>query len=157
MRDLSELNMNQGGKPVTRLPPSEIDIQQFEAEFDVVLPADYVAFLNHSNGGHPELDSIAPEARSDLPTRGVDHFYFLNDDRVGPHSLWRGATVWRSLLGPNYVAFAEDAGGNPFLFDLSTSPLAVSTCIHDDGLSLLKISSSFGDFVDALECDPDML
>jgi SMI1 / KNR4 family (SUKH-1) len=157
MRDLSELNMNQGGKPVTRAPPSEDEIQTFETEFNAVLPEDYVAFLNHSNGGHPELDSVQPEGQNDHPARGVDHFYFLSSDRVSPQALWRGATAWRKLLGNSFVAFAEDAGGNPFLFDLSTDPLAVCTCLHDDELAIVKVSSSFGAFIDALEFDPDMV
>jgi hypothetical protein len=157
MRDLTELNMNQGGRPVTRPPPSEVEIQSFQAEFGVVLPDDYVAFLSHSNGGHPELDSILPEGRDDRPPRGVDHFYFLSSDRDSPQSLWRGASAWRKLLGPSFVAFAEDAGGNPYLFDLSTDPLSVCTCLHDDELAIVRVSSSFEEFVDALEFDPDMI
>lgn len=157
MRDLSEINMNQGGKPVTRRSPLEAEIQAFEKEFNVSLPADYVAFLNYSNGGHPELDSVLPEARSDLPPRGLDHFYYLDNDWLGSSSLWSGAAAWRELLGQRYVAFAEDAGGNPFLFDLSQTPLAIITCLHDEGLTLLKMASSFGAFIDALEADPDMI
>jgi hypothetical protein len=157
MRDLLELNMNEGGKPVTRLPPTESDIIKFQAEFGIVLPDEYVVFLRHSNGGHPELDAILLEGKEGLPPRGVDHFYFLNSDQDGPQSLWSGASGWRKLLGPNFVAFAEDAGGNPYLFDLSTNPLAICTCLHDDHLALVRVSSSFGAFIDALELDPDMI
>lgn len=149
--------MNQRGRPANRLPPSKNDIKSFQASFNVVLPEEYIAFLNHSNGGHPELDAIIPIGGDVIHPRGVDHFYYLNNDRDGPQSIWPRAEAWRNLLGSNFLAFAEDAGGNPYLFDLSCDPLAVCTCLHDDELSIVTVSSSFGAFIDALAYDPDMI
>ncbi|HEX8223319.1 MAG TPA: SMI1/KNR4 family protein [Allosphingosinicella sp.] len=63
MRNLAELNLNDGGRPVDRAPPSAKAIAEFEREFSVSLPEEYIRLLTFSNGGHPELDTIAPMGR----------------------------------------------------------------------------------------------
>ena len=63
MRDLSELNINDGGEQVQRSAPARDVVEAFQAQFDVALPLDYLRLLSYSNGGHPELDSIEPIGR----------------------------------------------------------------------------------------------
>lgn len=157
MRNLEELNINEGGQRVNRAPPTAEVIAAFESEFDVSLPQDYLALLTHSNGGHPELDMIVPAGRLDLAERGVDRFYYLNEDREGASSLWAATTAWRSILKTKMIPIAVDGGGNPFVLDLAVAPAKVLACLHDEGFSLVEMASSFEEFIDNLELDPDMI
>ncbi len=63
MRNLSELNINERGKPVGRVAPSDRMIDAFESHFGLKLPTDYIILLRYANGGHPELDSFEPVGR----------------------------------------------------------------------------------------------
>ncbi len=88
-------------------PPTPEVISAFEHEFNVSLPSEYLELLMYSNGGHPELDSIAPMGRTDIAEWAINHFLYLNEDRNGPESLWRpqrnGGQSWarsRYLLRP---------------------------------------------------------
>lgn len=157
MRDLAELNINERGKPVSREAPSPEAVVAFEREFNTTLPADYRAFLRYSNGGHPELDSIAPIGRPGVARRSVDHFYYLNDDRAGNNSLWVAMRTWRVVLGDKAIPFAEDGGGNPFFLDLDTHPPKVRTCLHDENFTVVDIAPSFVEFIDSLVSDPEMI
>lgn len=157
MRNLAELNLNEGGKSVERAPPSPEIIAAFEQEFGVSLPSEYIELLTHSNGGHPELESIAPMGRSDIAKRSVDRFFYLNEDRSGPTGMWAAARAWRPNLGKKQIPIATDGGGNPFVLDMSYTPPRVLACLHDEGFSMVEIATSFGDFIDNLELDPDMI
>lgn len=154
MRDLSELNINVGGEPVTRLAPSDEAIAKFERAFGVVLPSEYVALLRQANGGHPELDSFQLDERA---TWAVNHFYHLDDDRSSSTSLWVVAERWRGILGKGVLPFASDGGGNQFVLDLRVTPAAVRVCIHDENFRMVALASSFADFIDRLAIDPDMI
>jgi hypothetical protein len=95
--------------------------------------------------------------RFDISKRAIDHFFYLNDDREGPASLWTAATAWRPILGEKKVPIAIDGGGNPFVLDISTTPPMVSACLHDEGFAFVALAPSFGEFIDHLELDPDMV
>ena len=157
MRDLAELNINYGGRRIERAPPSPDIIAAFEIEFDVDLPTDYIRLLNYSNGGHPELDSIAPMGRTDIAMRSIDHFFYLNEEKEGPESLWSVARAWRSTLGEKLVPIATDGGGNPFVIDMTATPPKILVCLHDEDFALVEIARTFVDFIDRLEVDPDMI
>ena len=157
MRDLAELNLNDGGKRVDRAPPSREVVLAFEREFGVSLPPEYIGLLTYSNGGHPELDSIAPMGRRDIAMRAINRFFHLNEDQESPASLWTAARTWRPILGEKQIPIAADGGGNPFILDMSTSPPTVSACLDDEGLARVEISPSFSEFIDSLELDPDMI
>ena len=157
MRNLAELNLNDRGERVERAPPAPEIIAAFEREFNVTLPSEYIELLTYSNGGHPELDSIAPMGRTDIAKRAVDHFFYLNEDQEGPASLWAAARAWRPTLGEKRVPIATDGGGNPFVLDTATTPPKVSTCLHDEGFALVEVAASFSEFIDNLELDPDMI
>lgn len=155
MRNLSELNLNEGGRPVERAPPSPEVISAFEEEFDVTLPPEYIALLMFSNGGHPELDLIRPMGRTDIHEWGVNHFLYLNEDREGWESLWAVTAEWRPILGDTWVPIAMDGLGNPFALDTATTPPTVWGCLHDEDFALVEMASSFEDFIDRLELDPE--
>ena len=58
MRNLAELNINEGGKAVERPAPSREDIVEFEQAFGVSLLPGLSFLLQASNGGHPEFDAV---------------------------------------------------------------------------------------------------
>ena len=157
MRNLSELNINEVGNPVRRSPPTSDVVDAFQAHFGIALPEDYLKLLRHSNGGHPELDSIQPVGRSGAARWAVNRFYHLDDDRISNSSLWVAIGRWRHILGASALPFAVDGGGNQFFFDLRTSPPKVKICVHDENFLVIEIAPSFEAFVDALSLDPDMI
>lgn len=158
MRDLSELNINEGGKPVQRPAPTRKAIEAFQTHFGITLPEEYLHLLRHSNGGHPELDSVEPIGRPGAARWSVNRFYHLDDnDKVSTTSLWVVAERWCSMLGKDALPFAADGGGNQFFLDLKTSPAAVKVCIHDEGFSIVDIAPSLELFIDSLSVDPDMV
>jgi hypothetical protein len=157
MRDFAELNINEGGRRVLRPAPSDALIAAFQARFNVVLPEEYVRLLRHSNGGHPELDSIHPVGRTDDYRCSVNHFFHLSGDTQSVQSLWHAMEEWRPILGDGSIPFAEDGGGNPFFLDLGAAPPRVCWCTHDEGFRVVPIADSFESFIDGLAIDPDMI
>jgi len=115
MRDLGELNMNEGGRPVRRSPPTDFQISEFEVHFAVKLPGDYLTFLRQSNGGNPELGAYQPKGLVQPVLCGVDRFYFLSDDHQDLEGVWQATREWRTALGKNIVAIGSDGGGNQIL------------------------------------------
>ena len=157
MRELSELKMNECGKPVRRLPPTEEVINEFQSRFRIALPEAYLQLLRYSNGGHPELDSVEPASRSEAVRWAVNRFHFLDNDRTSSGSLWAVAEKWRSILGEGSLPFASDAGGNQFFLDLKTSPARVKLCLHDENFAIVEVAPAFEAFIDRLSADPDMI
>jgi len=151
VRDLSELNINEGGRRVARPAPTAAIITAFQTLFGITLPEGYLKLLRHSNGGHPELDSIKPGMWA------VDRFYHLDDDRTSTESLWFVMEHWRPILGPEVLPFATDGCGNQFVLDLNTSPPRVRVCVHDENFSMVDLASSFEAFIDALGIDPEAI
>jgi len=157
MRNITELNINEKGKPVSRNPPSAEIINQFQSHFGVILPEAYIELLRHTNGGHPELGSIMPIGRPNAARWGVNRFYHLDDDKSSATSLWNVTEKWQKILGENAIAFASDGGGNQFFIDMKTSPPSVKLCVHDENYAIVEIAPSFEIFIDALSFDPDMI
>lgn len=157
MRDLAELNINEGGRPVTRAPPTKQQIREFESLFAVELPEDYLVLLQHSNGGHPEVDSFQLPGPEEGALLGVNRFYHLGDDKNDHEGLWRAATAWEGRTSSRMVPFANDPGGNQLMFDFGCQPPAVKLCIHDEDFRIVHLADSFGEFIDGLVEDPDMV
>lgn len=153
MRDLLELKINDGGRPVLRSPPSGEVIADFEKTLGVLLPESFKLLLKVSNGGHPELDSVGGANGQ----YSVNRFYHLTKDDRGPESLWYAAAHWRPILGNQAVPFAGDGGGNQFFLDLSDTPPSVKLCLHDRSMEIVPVSPSFEAFIDELDIDPDMI
>jgi hypothetical protein len=157
VRNLSELNINERGKPVGRAAPAQSVIDAIESRFGLKLPADYVALLRYANGGHPEVDSIKPAGRPGAARWAVNRFYHLDDDRDSSSSLWAATETWQRILGKHALQFASDGGGNPFFLDLTKTPPSVKVCVHDEGFRAVDLAPSFEAFIDGLEVDPDAL
>jgi hypothetical protein len=60
MRDIGELNMNEGGRTAFGDGPSDELVGNCEREFGVLLLHHYLAFLRKTIGGRPEVDSFVP-------------------------------------------------------------------------------------------------
>lgn len=157
MRDLSELNINELGEPVKRAAPSEEAIDAFQSLYGVTLPEIYLFFLRHTNGGHPEVDSVAPIDSADEGEWAVNRFFHLDDDRTAVDSLWTEIETWRPVLGKNALPIGDDGLGNVYFIDLTPSSYAVKVCIHDDNFSVRELAPSFEAFIDGLFIDPEMI
>lgn len=153
MRDLSELNINEGGRQVSRPAPTEVLIADFESKTGMHLPAELRGLLQFANGGHPELDAVGGSDGQ----FAVDTFYHLTPDDFGPESLWYAVEHWTPTLGKKALPFATDAGGNQFFLDLSETPAPVKLCLHNEAMLIADIAPSFEAFIDLLEIDPDMI
>ncbi len=158
MRELSELRVNERGRPVNRKAPSTSVIEAFQLRFDVQLPDNYLAFLRYANGGHPELDLFVPiNTPAGEGEWAVNRFHHLDDDTRSTNSLWWATETWRPILGEDALPFAGDGVGNEFFLDLTTTPPAVKLCIHDDEFRIVNLASSFEAFIDGLTLDPDAI
>jgi hypothetical protein len=157
MRDLRQLNINEGGKPVNRAAPSSEAITSFQARFGIALPDEYLSLLRHSNGGHPEQDSFEAVGKPGVERWAVDHFYHLDSDKSSSESLWAAMDRWQAILGKDRLVFAEDGGGNQFFLDLNAPTAAVKACVHDKNFAIVELAPSFELFIDGLSADPDMI
>jgi hypothetical protein len=157
MRNLAELNINEGGRPVSRPPPSDAQISEFERQFGVTVPLPLITLLRYANGGHPERDSIDPVGATDGSGWGVNRFFHLSSDRTGPSSLWKAMQAWHPILGKAAIPIANDGCGNVFFIDSTSDAAEVKVCIHDDNFSVRDLAPSFEDFIDRLYLDPDYI
>jgi len=153
MRDLKELNINDGGRPVKRPPPTDADFLFFEQNTGLLVPPDLRCLLMFSNGGGPELDAVGGASGA----FSIDTFFHLTSDDFGTESMWYAVKHWRPILGDFALPFGQDGGGNQFFLDLSVDPPRVNLCLHDESMRILNISASFEEFVNSLELDPDMI
>ena len=152
MRNLEELNINEGGAPPQRAAPAVAAITAFEKKFGLRLPDDLKLLLNFANGGHPELDAVGG-AEGQF---GVSRFYHLDDHDHGSESLWYATEHWRPILGKDALPFAFDGGNKQFFLDLAVCPPAVKLWVGDE-LRAVDIAPSFEQFIDSLDMDPDMI
>lgn len=157
MRSLFELNINEGGRPARRAAPSRNVIEAFERHFGLTLPPDYVALLEHANGGHPEVDSFELNHGPEATSWAVNRFFHLDEDRRTASSLWVATETWQRVLGKKALPFASDGGGNLFFLDFGTSPPSVKVSVHDEGFRIVSLAPSFDVFIDGLIADPEMI
>jgi hypothetical protein len=153
MRDLCELNINDGGLPISRPAPSEQDFNAFEAHYKVVVPETLRELLRHANGGHPELNALDGRRGQ----YAVDGFYSLTNNTEDLQGMWRAMRIWRPILGDHALPFAFDAGDKQFFLDLAASPPAVKLCICDEGNRVLRVAGSLEEFLGRLDRDPELI
>ncbi len=142
---------------MSRNPPDKSTIQRFEDEFQVYLPNDYVALLMSSNGGHPELSTFIPTTNESASDWSVDYFYWLDSDIDNVGNLWSVTTTYRPYIGPEFIPFADDGGGNQFLVKAIGDSDEVYIWVHDEKPHFRKIANSFAEFIDGLYIDPDYI
>jgi hypothetical protein len=157
MRDVRELNINEGGRPVQRPAPTNEQIAAFEARFGLELPEEYLLLLQASNGGHPEVDSFRPVRTAETGFWGVNRFYHLADNKTDPEGVWFATEEWQAATQRKLVSVANDGSGNQIVLSYETSPPCVLVCIHDEGFRMVYVADTFSQFLDLLVADSDMI
>jgi hypothetical protein len=156
MRDLCELNINRHGKAAHRGAPTAQAIAAIEKRLGYALPSEYLELLRHSNGGHPELDSILPKD----PRRSswaIARFFFVTDEESPDgDSLSLNITKFRPILGDNALPFASDGGGNVFFLAMERTPAPVNIYLQDEG-EVVRVAACFAALIDSLEMNPDYI
>ncbi len=153
MRNLMELKINDGGKPVSLPPPTDEDVSHIEKYFGLIVPMSLISFLRFSNGGHPEVNAVGGVDGQ----YAINRFYHLTSDVKDSEGLWSAINTWRPILGNEAIPFANDGGDNQFFLDLSDSPPSVKVCLHDEGMKKIMLSKTFDEFIDGLDFDEDMI
>ena len=152
MRDLTELNINEGGKPVTRPHPTPGQIAFIEQLIGRKLPQTYVDFLMSSNGGHPEVCDFSDRTEGSYEEWAVDHFFHISSELDSTESVvWNYRHRWPGAAREIFP-IAADGGGNLVCLDL-TEPGKdrVIVWVHDDpDLPIVEVADSFEEFIDSL-------
>src|SRR6266566_5264290 len=114
MRNLKELNMNEGGEPVNTPSPTPNQIANIENLVGTKLPPAYIEFLQFSNGGHPELGTFYFDYNGKAEEWGINSFFSISSDFNSIEDVvwnythrWPGAPHMRTLL-----PIAGDGVGN---------------------------------------------
>lgn len=152
--NLERLNLNFGGEPVKGLRGGDSQLRQLASAVGADLPLGYVAFLRHSDGGHPEIGTFRPEGAAPENKFDVDWFYSL----AGPfqHNLMRALKDWGPTLGKGALPIGRDGGGNQIYIDFTRSA-SVWLYLHDEDGKRLRIADGFEQFVAMLEADADLI
>jgi hypothetical protein len=157
MRNLADLNINEGGQVVRRPKPTDKDIAAFERQIGHSLPPEYLQLLRFVNGGHPQLDSFVPKGADEDNKWAVNIFYNLGPDKNDIGGLWKAVEGWQKVLGKLRLPIACDSGGNQIVLNLRKEPATVELCIHDEGFHIVPVADSLEQFLDFLSVDPDMI
>lgn len=157
MRNLAELKINEGGRPVTRPSPTPAVIRELEVRLGVALPESYVGLLRHANGGHPEVDSFVVRVEGRQERWSVNRFYHLTEEKQSVGTVWRALEDWACVLGNRALPFANDGGGNQIFMSFDGDTPSVKLCVHDENFKILKVANSFDAFIDMLEKDPELI
>lgn len=159
MRDFSELNINEGGKPVARPRPTPDQISFVEKLISAELPSSYIALLMFSNGGHPELDTFYFEAEGSRQEWSIGRFFHISSDLESTENVvWNYKNRW-SGAPREFLPIADDGGGNLICLDL-TDPgnNRVVLWVHDiPDQPIVYIAGSFKEFIEALTTNPDYI
>lgn len=96
---------------------SENDLDSFEKDANIVLPAEYRSFLLRHNGGLPSPDVIDVKGAPGSPT-DVQVFFGIGRPVESSDLRWNRRTFVERL--PNkWLPIAHDSGGNLFCLSLS--------------------------------------
>lgn len=159
MRNLDELNINEGGRPVRRPRPTRDQLSMVERFVGAKLPAAYIALLLYSNGGHPEIDTFIV-GNNEHATWDVCRFFHLAPEESLPEAttnlLWQYRHRWKNAP-QKILPIACDGGGNLICLDLTdTGAGRVVLWVHDEpNIPLLHVADSFDQFIDGLTTNPD--
>ncbi|BDI33329.1 hypothetical protein CCAX7_53800 [Capsulimonas corticalis] len=178
--DIARLNVTDGSKPTLGYSG---DPQLFNELSDLVgkpLPAAYIEFLHHHDGGAPEVDTFFPQGESDLDSSfGVSNFYSIS--KGTDESVFHALDAWKDILGEHLLPIAYDGGNNQIYLDLNDDIPSVWLWLHDEGEDefedeeadvqeegdgedddedgeyyyVVKIADSFEEFIDGLTIHPD--
>src|SRR5579863_1590229 len=107
--NVKRINLNFGGIPSHGYVGDFRCLEKISADMNVNIPDDYVAFLRHSNGGHPEVGSFSL-GRNDANLFDVDFFYAT--DTPGVECVEDIYFKWKDTLGNRALPIGRDGGGN---------------------------------------------
>jgi cell wall assembly regulator SMI1 len=158
MRDLSELGMHHFGGPIVTPEPTPSQIALVERLLGTPLPADYLAFLRHANGGHPTLDTFYIQRHGEQEPWTIDHFLRIASESLATEDPWDVLWNYRTLqpiLPKAIVPIAEDAFGNMLLLDLTEEGSGrVLLWVRDEEWPVFEVAPSFESFIDSLTTYP---
>lgn len=162
MRNLDELNINQGGRPVKRKPAAEPLLIELEAQLGATLPVEYKGLLRFSNGGHPELDTVLVDVKGRELMWNVNTFYYLQRPAYNTNdteNLFWIHSHYKSVLGPRCLAFADNGGGDIFFLDLNAAPAPVKIWLHDSSSNgtVEIVAPTFAWFINSLGLNPEYI
>ena len=90
------------------------DIKQFEQEYDVKLPKQYVDFLLKCNGGYPQESTFKI---SDVEGESIVNKFYGIGDMKG--NLGKVFEVLEGEIPDGFVSIANDSGGNEILLGVN--------------------------------------
>lgn len=90
------------------------DIKQFEQEYDVKLPKQYVDFLLKYNGGYPQESTFKI---SDVEGESIVNKFYGIGDMKG--NLGKVFEVLEGEIPDGFVSIANDSGGNEILLGVN--------------------------------------
>jgi hypothetical protein len=158
MRDLTELNLNQGGQRVRRARPTPTQLCLIETIVGAKLPEAYAKLLEVSNGGHPELDTFH-FGPSECPQEWSINLFFHVSSETGPDSvLWNYNHRWPGA--PREVLpIGNDGLGNLICLDLTEGGRgAVIIWVHDmPGGQVVRAAESLEQLLANLGVNPDFI
>lgn len=157
MRDLNELNINEGGHPVTRRKPEGTDFEYLQRIIGTSLPKTYIDFMMFSNGGHPELDTFEVTIEGVKQDWAINRFFHLLTDEESTENVMYNYSHYSKVISEMILPIANDGGGNLICIDLKyTNKGRILLWIHDSPKQkLISIANSFEEFVGMLHINPD--
>jgi SMI1-KNR4 cell-wall len=90
------------------------DIKQFEQEYDIILPKQYVDFLLKYNGGYPRESNF--KISDDEGESLVNKFYGIGDMKS---NLAKVFEVLEGEIPDDFISIANDPAGNEILLGVS--------------------------------------
>lgn len=94
---------------------TEDSLRHFEDASRVRLPKDYRAFLLSTNGGVPTPDTIDVADAPGSPT-DIQAFFGIGRIETTSNLDWNAGVIEERGIGPDFLPFACDSGGNLFCF-----------------------------------------
>ncbi len=159
MRDLNELNLNEGGEPVSLPAPTPGQLRSVEELVGRRMPSAYIDFLMFANGGSPEVDTFYVEIDGNREDWNVNHFFRISTDPNRPDDVIWNYRHLQASAPRQILPIADNGGGDLICLDLTEeSNSRVLLWIHDkpeDRLHL--VANSFEEFVDSLTTNPDYI
>lgn len=123
-------------EPIT----NEMSIEEFEADYNVTLPADYKDLARQYNNGYPS-DNVFTLPDGEMCR--VDHLYSFNRD--DPENMWDFNSS--ANLEAGLVAFATDSFGNQLAFRMVDNAVVFADYDTDE---ILEIATDFQTFLGQL-------